>query len=100
MKTTVTLTLNGETRRVDRFEQVVDRIHFKRLHSILIEGGRKHDLRQENFSIQKLFDYAKAVEAGHLHIKENQVGIVFANEIDGFDAVFTLGHDVNLTNTL
>ena len=55
---------------------------------------------KRDFSIQKLLDYAKAIEAGHLHIEENQVGIVFADEIDAFDAVLALGNYVDVANAL
>ena len=85
---------------VKGFQQIVDRVHFKCLHGILVECGGKNDFRQRDFSIKQLLDHAKAVEARHLHIEENQVRIVFADEIDAFEAILALGHDVNIANIL
>ncbi len=85
---------------VEGFEQIIDGIHFKCFYGVLIESGAKDDLRQRDFSIQQLFDYAKAIEAGHLHVEEDQIGIVLANETDALDSVFALGDNIDIVNIL
>src|SRR2546425_4713381 len=83
-----------------RFEQVVDRVHFEGFHGILIKGRREDNFRQGNFLIEQLLNYAEAVKPRHLHIKKDEIGIVFADEIDGFDAVLALSHDVHIVDVL
>ena len=90
----------GDPLFVERLEQIVDRVYFECLHGILVEGGGKNDFGQRDLAIEQFLDYAKAVEARHLHIEKNQVGIVFADEIDALDAVLALGHDVDVANIL
>ncbi len=46
-------------------------------------------------SILEPLDDGKTVEAGHLHVKENQVGVVFLNQVDRFNAVGALGYNVD-----
>ena len=49
-----------------------------------------------NFAVQQLLDHAEAVEAGHLHIEENEVGRKLLDQVDGFHAVLALCHDVDI----
>ena len=83
---------------VERLEQIVHRIHFKRLHRVLIEGRGKDNLGQRDLLVQQFLDHAETIESRHLHVEKNQVGIVFADEIDGFDAVLALGDDVDIAD--
>ena len=57
-------------------------------------------LRQRNLAVEQLLDDAEAVEAGHLHVEKKQVGIVLADEVDGFKAVFALRDDVDIAGIL
>ena len=83
---------------VERLEQIVHGIHFERFHRVLIKGGGKHNLGQDDFFVEQLLDNAKAVEARHLYIEKDQVGIVFADQTDAFDPVLALGHDVHVAD--
>jgi hypothetical protein len=40
----------------------------------MIESGGEDDLRDFDFALDEFFQDAEAVEAGHLHVKENEVG--------------------------
>ena len=85
---------------VERFQQIIDGVDFKRLHCILIKGGGEDDFGQRDFFVQQLLDDPKAVEAGHLHVEKNQVGIMLFDEVDSFEAVFALGDDVHVAGIL
>ena len=65
----------GDARLVEGLEDVVDGVHVESLDGVIVEGGGEDDLRQALFAFEKLFDYAEAVEAGHLHVEEDEVGI-------------------------
>ena len=83
---------------VERLEQIVNRVYFERLHRVLIKGRGENNLGKGDFLVQQFLDDAKAVEAGHLHVEKDQVGIVFADEVDAFDPVLALGHDVHVAD--
>ena len=85
---------------VEGLEQIIHGVDFESLYCVLVEGGGENDFGQGHFSVEQLLDDAEAVEAGHLHIEKNQVGIVFADEVDGFDAVLALGNDVHIADIL
>ena len=40
----------GDPLLVEWFEQVIDSVHFKRLHRVLVEGGGENNFRQADFS--------------------------------------------------
>jgi hypothetical protein len=46
-------------------------------------------------ALHKPFQCAKPIEARHLNIKENEVGMVLLDEVYRFDAVRTLRYDIN-----
>src|SRR5262245_46262692 len=52
------------------FEQVIERVEFKRPYRILVVGGHKDDDRQLISS--NLFQHPEAVEVRHLDIEEDQ----------------------------
>ena len=58
---------------VERLEQVVDCIHFKGLHRILIKSGGKDDLRQVDLAVHQLLDHAKAIKSRHLNVKKRYI---------------------------
>ena len=43
----------------------------------------------------KFLEDAEAVEAGHLDVEEDEVGIVLLDEVDGIEAVFALGEKMD-----
>ena len=64
-----------------RLEKVVESMYFERADRVVAVGGRKNHDRPV-FSAQGI-EHAKAIEAGHLDVQENDVGIEFLNLIDG-----------------
>src|SRR4029077_9016798 len=69
---------------VEGLEQIVHGVYFERLHRVLIEGGGENNLGQDYFLVKQFLDDAEAIEAGHLHVEKDQVGIMFADETDAF----------------
>lgn len=51
---------------IEGFQQVIDRIYFKRTNGISIEGSGENDVGERRFPalFQQLFEYRKAVESG------------------------------------
>ena len=62
----------------------------------MIEGGGEYDFRERDFPVEQLLDYAKTVEPGHLDVKEDEIGVVLTNQVNGFDAILTLSHDTDI----
>ena len=87
-----------DTLFVEGLEKVINRVYFEGFDGILIEGGGEDNFRKRNLLIEQFFDYAKAVQAGHLDIEENQVRIVLADKVYGFDAVLALRYDINIAD--
>ena len=81
---------------IERLEQVVDRIDLEGLDRVLVVGRGEDDLGQRDFLVEQLLDDAEAVEAGHLHVEEDEVGAAVLDQADGFEPVLTLGYDVDL----
>ncbi len=53
-----------------------------------------------SFAVHQLFDDAEAVEAGHLDVEENEIGRMFFDESESFDAVLALADEMHLGKTL
>ncbi len=85
----------GDAGFVEGFEDVVHGVDVEGLHGVLIESGGENDVRDFEFALDELFEDAEAVEAGHLHVEEEQVGGMLFDEIDGFEAVFALGLEMD-----
>jgi hypothetical protein len=47
-------------------------------------------------ALNELLEDPEAVEAGHLDIEEYEVGTVFLDKVDGVEAVFALGENVDV----
>src|SRR5882672_670082 len=90
----------GETRFVEGFQYVVDRVHFKCLDRVIVEGCREDDVGEFSFAVHQLLDDSKAVEAGHLDVEEDKIGQMFFDESESFDAVLALADEVHLGKTL
>src|SRR5262249_61383697 len=54
------------------FEQIIERVEFKRPYRILVVCRHKDDDRQLDGG--KPFEHPEAVEVGHLDVEENEVG--------------------------
>src|SRR5918993_1425090 len=66
-------------------------MHLEGLQRVLVVGGDedhvRHDLALERSQ------HAEPVHAGHLHVEEDQVGVLVANGIDGLLAIAVLADD-------
>src|SRR5581483_3582900 len=50
--------------------------------------------------VEEFLDDREAIEPRHLHVEKNQVGIVFADQVHGFQAVLPLGNDFDVADIL
>ena len=89
-----------QARLGNRFQNVIDGIHFKGLHGVLIISCGKNEKWQRGFLLQQAFDHAKAVDAGHLYVQEHQMRIQFAHQAHGFHAVLSLAHHFDVRKAL
>ncbi len=92
---------------VEGLQQVIHGIHVEGAHRVLVVRGCEHDLRQVFFigarpqarlgfaAVLQLLDDRKSIQAGHLHVEKNKVGVVFLDQVYGFNAVGSLGHDLD-----
>src|ERR1700686_586613 len=85
---------------VKRVEQIVPPVYFERLFCNRNEGRGENDFGEWDLLVQELLDDPKAVKPGHLDIQENQVWIVFFDEVHGFEAVFALSNDIDVAGAL
>jgi hypothetical protein len=51
-------------------------------------------------TIYDALDYREAIEAGHLNVEEDEVGMMLLDELDGLDSVCALGDDVDIRGGL
>lgn len=80
----------GDAGFVKRLKDVVDGIDIESLDGVVVEGRGEDDVRHFELALNELFQDAEAVEAGHLDVEEKQVGRMFFDEINGFNAIFAL----------
>ena len=59
----------------------------------MVEGGGEDYVGNFKFALDEFLEDAEAVEAGHLDVEKDEVGVVFFDEVDGFEAVFALADD-------
>ena len=83
------------TRFVEGLEQIIDGVYVEGAYCVLVEGCGEDDLRQAVAVLDQLLEHGEAVEARHLHVEKDDVGLVFADELDGLNAVRSLGDDFN-----
>jgi hypothetical protein len=89
----------GDARFVEGLEDVVDGADVEGLHSVLIEGSGEDHVGHFSFAFDEFLEDAEAVEAGHFYVEKNQVGDVFLDEVNGFDAVFSLADEIYFGKT-
>ena len=80
---------------VEGLQQVIDGVDLKGADGVLVEGGGEDDLREAGLLVEEFFEDGEAIEAGHLDVEEDDVGLVGADEVDGLDAVGALGEDLD-----
>ena len=85
----------GDASLVEGLEDVIDGVDVEGLHGVLVKGGGENDVGDFELALYELFEDAEAVEAGHLHVEEEKVGGMLFDEIDGFEAVFALGEEMD-----
>ena len=66
----------------------------------MIESGGEYDFRKRYFPVEQLLDDPESVEARHLDVKKYQIGVMLANEVNRFDAILSLGDDVDVADIL
>src|SRR4029077_6393625 len=88
----------GDPLFIERLQNVVNRVDLKGLHSILVIGGGKNDLRNGYLPVQQLLDHGKAIQSRHLHVQEHEVRRVLFNEVNGFQAIGSMGNDVYIVH--
>ena len=85
----------GDARSVERLQYVIHRIYIERLHGVVVKGGGENDVRDFKLALDELFEDAEAVEARHLDVEEDEVGVVLFDEVDGVETVFALGEEMD-----
>ena len=83
-----------ETRVLDRFQEIVERVGFERTQRILIVRG--HENRQRHLRRRHGSQKLETVDAGHLHVEEHEIGLVFGNREERLAAVAGLGDDLDI----
>ncbi len=81
---------------IEGLEQIVDGVDLKGADGVLIVGGGEDDLGQGGALLEQFLQHSEAVEAGHLDVEEDEVGLVGADEFDGFDAVDAGGENLGV----
>ena len=89
----------GDAGFVEGLEDVINCVYVEGLDGVVVEGCGEDDLRDGEAAFEELFDYAEAVQAGHLYVEEDEVGLVFFYQGDGFEAVFAEGDYVYFGET-
>src|ERR1700680_4935635 len=90
----------GDAGLVKGLEDVVHGVHFERANRIVVERRGENDLRYPQLALDKLLDYAKTVQARHLHLEENKVGVVVLDERNRLESVLALGDQIDLRKSL
>ena len=89
-----------QARPGDGLEQIVQRIHFESVHGVLVIGGGENKKRKPGFLLEQLLDHSEAVQARHLHVEKDQVGIQVSNEAHRLESIPTLPHNLDIGKTL
>ena len=88
---------------VEGLEEVVDGVYVKGADGVLVISGGEDDLGERmGFAggaglaeAEEALDGGEAIEAGHLDVEEDEIGVVLLNELDGLNAVAALGEDID-----
>ena len=81
---------------VEGLKDIVDGVNVKGLNGVMVEGGSEDNVRDFKFALHEFLEDAEAIESGHLDVEKDEVGVVFLDEVEGFDAIFAVAEDVNL----
>ena len=90
---------------VKGLEQVVNGVDVESADGILVVCGGEDDLGERVgflsggdarlVAVEEALDDGESVKAGHLDIEKNEVGMVLLNEVNGFNAVGSVGEDLD-----
>ena len=61
----------GDARFVERLQNVVHGVHIESLHRILVKRRGKHHVRHFHLPLHDLFQHAKPIQPGHLHVQKH-----------------------------
>ncbi len=85
---------------VKRLQKIVHSVDLKGADGVSVVGGGEDDLGKRRSIVDKPFEHPEAVQARHLHIKEDDVGSMGLNQVDGFNAVRPKTHDLDVCGSL
>ena len=93
---------------VKGLEQIIDGVHVKGADGVLVISGGEDDLGHglgipaglRLALFEEALDGGEAIEAGHLDVEEDEVGVVLGNEVHGLDAVAALGEHVDAADLI
>ena len=66
----------------------------ERLQRVLVVGG--HEDHHRHLLGTDLPDHAEAIDGGHLHVEEHELGRELLDRVDGLHAVGALPHDLDV----
>ena len=83
-----------QARVLDRLQKIVERVRLERLQCVLIVRGDEHGQRhlRRRHRAQQL----EAVDAGHLHVEQHQLGLMFGDREECLAAVAGFGDDFDV----
>lgn len=93
---------------IERLKQVVDSVDIEGADRILVVCGGENKLGQLPalivfqfaMAIDDALNDGKAIQARHLYVKEDDVGMVLLDEFDSFDSICALSDDVDVRRGL
>ncbi len=84
----------GKPLWLDRLHQIVCRLRFKGPDRMVAIG--RHEDEQRRFYLHQALHHGKAIKAGHLNIKKDQIGLVRFDGSDRFPAVLASIDNFNI----
>ena len=88
----------GEPVLLDRLHQIIDRLRVERAQRMVAISGDEHE--QRRLDLHQPLDHRKAVEAGHLDVEEDEVGLVGLDLADRLAAIGGGGDDLDVVMRL
>src|SRR5205823_13044067 len=58
----------------------------------------KDNFRKRNLLVEEFLDHTEAIKPRHLDVEENQIRVVLTDQIDRFQPILSLGHDIHIAN--
>ena len=83
-----------QPRPVNRFEQVIDRIHLESFHGVLIIGSDKGNQRHTALPDQP--NHSQTVQFRHLQVEQCQIRPLPLNNFHGLYSVFSFTDDLDV----